>query len=128
MRLCAHCVYTRRLHLSRLCLSPLNLAEKKTSYFLYLSDLPHLSLSLEMLGKYGLTTASSMMFAYTTELYPTPLRNTATGATGTISRLGSCLAPPLLKLSAMECQWPEILHTHPKTCYRDVSFKAHLFF
>uniref|UniRef100_A0A3P8W0E8 Major facilitator superfamily (MFS) profile domain-containing protein n=1 Tax=Cynoglossus semilaevis TaxID=244447 RepID=A0A3P8W0E8_CYNSE len=44
---------------------------------LYLSDLPHLSLSLEMLGKYGLTTASSMM-------------NTATGATGTISRLGSC--------------------------------------
>uniref|UniRef100_A0A3P8W8R5 Major facilitator superfamily (MFS) profile domain-containing protein n=1 Tax=Cynoglossus semilaevis TaxID=244447 RepID=A0A3P8W8R5_CYNSE len=41
------------------------------------NDLPHLSLSLEMLGKYGLTTASSMM-------------NTATGATGTISRLGSC--------------------------------------
>nr|XP_019952639.1 PREDICTED: solute carrier family 22 member 4-like [Paralichthys olivaceus] len=61
--------------------------------------LPHMSLALEILCKYALTTGISMIFTYTSELYPTLLRNTATGTTSTISRLGSCIAPFLLKLS-----------------------------
>ncbi|RVE64120.1 hypothetical protein OJAV_G00143120 [Oryzias javanicus] len=62
-------------------------------------DLSSLSLSLEMLSKYSFTTGSSLMFAYTTELYPTVLRNTATGTTTTLSRMGSCITPFLLSLS-----------------------------
>ncbi|XP_060942376.1 solute carrier family 22 member 4-like [Limanda limanda] len=60
--------------------------------------LPHLSLALEILGKYALTAGVSMIFTYTSELYPTPLRNTATGTTSTISRVGACIAPFLLQL------------------------------
>ncbi|MED6291286.1 hypothetical protein CHARACLAT_021943, partial [Characodon lateralis] len=59
-----------------------------------------LSLALEMVGKYAFTTGASLMFAYTTELYPTSLRNTATGTTTTVSRTGSCIAPFLLSLGA----------------------------
>ncbi|XP_067347459.1 solute carrier family 22 member 4-like [Channa argus] len=61
-------------------------------------NLSHLSLALEMLGKYAITTGAALMFAYTAELYPTVLRNTATGTCTTVSRLGSCIAPFLLKL------------------------------
>uniref|UniRef100_A0A668RZ85 Major facilitator superfamily (MFS) profile domain-containing protein n=1 Tax=Oreochromis aureus TaxID=47969 RepID=A0A668RZ85_OREAU len=64
-------------------------------------DLSNLSLVLEMLGKYSITTGSSLMFAYTAELYPTVLRNTATGISNTVSRIGSCIAPLLLSLG--EC-------------------------
>ncbi|XP_023818286.1 solute carrier family 22 member 5 isoform X2 [Oryzias latipes] len=61
--------------------------------------LSSLSLTLEMVSKYSFTTGASLMFAYTTELYPTVLRNTATGTTTTISRMGSCITPFLLSLS-----------------------------
>ncbi|XP_008425113.1 solute carrier family 22 member 5-like isoform X1 [Poecilia reticulata] len=56
------------------------------------------SLALEMVGKFAFTTGASLMFAYTTELYPTSLRNTATGTTTTVSRTGSCISPFLLSL------------------------------
>ncbi|XP_042355317.1 solute carrier family 22 member 4-like [Plectropomus leopardus] len=71
--------------------------------------LSSLSLALEMLGKYGITTTSSLLFAYTAELYPTMLRNTATGITTTVSRLGSCLAPSLFKLSYYLLYLPYII-------------------
>uniref|UniRef100_A0A8C4DSU7 Major facilitator superfamily (MFS) profile domain-containing protein n=1 Tax=Dicentrarchus labrax TaxID=13489 RepID=A0A8C4DSU7_DICLA len=58
-----------------------------------------ISVALEMLGKYAITTGTSLMFAYTSELYPTVLRNTATGTCTTVSRVGSCITPFLLKLS-----------------------------
>uniref|UniRef100_A0A672YDE4 Solute carrier family 22 member 5-like n=1 Tax=Sphaeramia orbicularis TaxID=375764 RepID=A0A672YDE4_9TELE len=54
---------------------------------------------LEMLGKFSFATSTSMIFAYTAEIYPTVLRSTATGIFTTFSRLGSCIAPYLLQLS-----------------------------
>ncbi|XP_067347457.1 organic cation/carnitine transporter 2-like isoform X1 [Channa argus] len=70
-------------------------------YFIQLvpQSLSELSVALEMLGKYGLTTGTALMFVYTAELYPTVLRNTATGTCTTVSRVGSCIAPFLLQLS-----------------------------
>ncbi|XP_061596478.1 solute carrier family 22 member 4-like isoform X1 [Cololabis saira] len=62
--------------------------------------LSSLALTLEMISKYAFTTGFSLMFAYTTELYPTVLRNTATGTTNTVGRLGSCITPFLLSLSS----------------------------
>ncbi|XP_070699276.1 organic cation/carnitine transporter 2-like [Pempheris klunzingeri] len=69
-------------------------------YFIQLvpQSLSNLSLALEMLGKFGLTTGTALMFAYTAELYPTVLRNTATGTCTMVSRVGSCIAPFLLQL------------------------------
>uniref|UniRef100_A0A3Q3AJA7 Major facilitator superfamily (MFS) profile domain-containing protein n=1 Tax=Kryptolebias marmoratus TaxID=37003 RepID=A0A3Q3AJA7_KRYMA len=57
----------------------------------------NLSLTLEMMSKYALTTGYSLIFTYTTELYPTALRNTATGTTTTVSRIGCCVTPFLLR-------------------------------
>ncbi|XP_069002077.1 organic cation/carnitine transporter 2-like isoform X1 [Embiotoca jacksoni] len=56
-----------------------------------------LSVALEMLGKCGITTGTALMFAYTAEIYPTVLRNTATGTCTTVSRVGSCIAPFLFQ-------------------------------
>lgn len=70
----------------------------QTKQMYYSLDLSNLALALEMLGKYSITTGSSLMFAYTAELYPTVLRNTATGISNTVSRIGSCIAPLLLSL------------------------------
>uniref|UniRef100_A0A3Q4GIK5 Major facilitator superfamily (MFS) profile domain-containing protein n=1 Tax=Neolamprologus brichardi TaxID=32507 RepID=A0A3Q4GIK5_NEOBR len=72
-------------------------------------DLSNLALALEMLGKYSITTGSSLMFAYTAELYPTVLRNTATGTSNTVSRIGSCIAPLLLSLGMYSKYLPYII-------------------
>lgn len=64
----------------------------------YRSGLPALCVTLEMVGKFGLTSGTALMFAYTAELYPTGLRNTATGTCTMVSRVGSCVAPFLLQL------------------------------
>ncbi|XP_071317432.1 organic cation/carnitine transporter 2-like isoform X2 [Trachinotus anak] len=72
-------------------------------------NLSDLSLVLKMLGKYAITTGSSLMFTYTAELYPTVLRNTATGICTTVSRVGCCLTPILLKLSLYSKYLPYII-------------------
>uniref|UniRef100_UPI0037E8314F organic cation/carnitine transporter 2-like n=1 Tax=Semicossyphus pulcher TaxID=241346 RepID=UPI0037E8314F len=72
-------------------------------------SLPNLALSLEMFAKYSITTGSSLMFAYIAELYPTVLRNTATGICSTVSRLGSCFAPMLLQQSMYYKYLPYII-------------------
>uniref|UniRef100_A0A3Q1G9D7 Solute carrier family 22 member 5-like n=1 Tax=Acanthochromis polyacanthus TaxID=80966 RepID=A0A3Q1G9D7_9TELE len=61
-------------------------------------DLPNLSLTLELVGKYAFTTGISLIFAYVAELYPTVLRNTATGICMAVSRMGSCISPFVLNL------------------------------
>ncbi|XP_070773091.1 organic cation/carnitine transporter 2-like [Enoplosus armatus] len=70
-------------------------------YFIQLvpQSLPEVSIALDMLGKFGFATGTALMFVYTVELYPTVLRNTATGTCSMFSRLGSCTAPFLLQLN-----------------------------
>ncbi|XP_029956482.1 solute carrier family 22 member 4-like [Salarias fasciatus] len=62
-------------------------------------DLPNLILALEMLSKFFLTCGFSLMFAYASELFPTVIRNTATGTCNTCARIGCCVTPFLLTLS-----------------------------
>ncbi|XP_075957620.1 organic cation/carnitine transporter 2-like [Anarhichas minor] len=70
-------------------------------YFLQLvpKSLSELSVALEMLGKFVITAGTSLMFVYTAELYPTALRNTATGTCSAVAKVGSSIAPFLLQLS-----------------------------
>ncbi|XP_054610978.1 solute carrier family 22 member 4-like [Dunckerocampus dactyliophorus] len=57
------------------------------------------AVALEMLGKFAATAGTSLLFAFTAELYPTGLRNTASGTCVMVSRTGSCIAPFLLQLN-----------------------------
>ncbi|KAM7374636.1 hypothetical protein PAMP_007282 [Pampus punctatissimus] len=71
-------------------------------YFIQLvpETLAEVSIALEMLGKYCFAFSTAMIYVYTAELYPTVLRNTAAGICSSVSRVGSCIAPFVLQLSA----------------------------
>lgn len=62
-------------------------------------DLIYVSISLEMMGKFAVTTAFALAYAYTAEVYPTVLRNSAVGACSMASRIGSITAPYFIYLS-----------------------------
>lgn len=58
-----------------------------------------MAVALEMLGKFAVTAGSNFMYVYIVEIYPTVLRNTATGTCSVLSRAGSTVVPFLFKLS-----------------------------
>ncbi|XP_038628036.1 solute carrier family 22 member 4-like [Tachyglossus aculeatus] len=72
-------------------------------------DYNFLSLVLAMLGKFGITSAFSMLYVFTAELYPTIVRNMAVGATSMASRVGSIIAPYFVYLGAYDRVLPYIL-------------------
>ncbi|KAF7643417.1 hypothetical protein LDENG_00240060 [Lucifuga dentata] len=66
-----------------------------------LSSDPLVTLSLVLLGKFGLLGGSSVLYVFTGELYPTIIRNSALSSCTSFSRLGSSLSPYLLQLMAL---------------------------
>lgn len=60
-----------------------------------------LSILLVMLGKFGITSAFSIVYVYTAELYPTVVRNMGVGASSMASRLGSILSPYFVYLGKL---------------------------
>lgn len=66
-----------------------------------ISDIRALSILLVMLGKFGITSAFSMVYVYTAELYPTVVRNMGVGASSMASRLGSILSPYFVYLGEL---------------------------
>uniref|UniRef100_A0A3B3V4T4 Solute carrier family 22 member 21 n=1 Tax=Poecilia latipinna TaxID=48699 RepID=A0A3B3V4T4_9TELE len=73
------------------------------------AHLAALSITFEMLGKFAVSTAFAVAYAYTAELYPTVLRNTAIGACSTASRIGSIIAPYFIYLRTYSVSLPYIL-------------------
>ena len=57
------------------------------------------AITLEMMGKFAISTAYAIVYAYTAEVYPTVLRNTAIGACSMASRFGGIVAPYFIYLS-----------------------------
>ncbi|XP_048734857.2 organic cation transporter protein-like [Ostrea edulis] len=57
------------------------------------SALGHLSTFLVLVGKFGITGSFSSVFLYTSELYPTNLRNAGYGYASVFARIGGVLAP-----------------------------------
>lgn len=72
-------------------------------------DYNFLSIGLVMLGKFGVTSAFSMLYVFTAELYPTQVRNMAVGITSMASRVGSIIAPYFVYLGAYNRILPYIL-------------------
>ncbi|CAK6976291.1 organic cation/carnitine transporter 2 [Scomber scombrus] len=73
------------------------------------ANLIPLAITLEMLGKCAVTTAFAIVYAYSAELYPTVLRNTAVGACSMASRIGSIIAPYFIYLRSYSISLPYIL-------------------
>ncbi|XP_053188166.1 organic cation/carnitine transporter 2 [Scomber japonicus] len=73
------------------------------------ANLIPLATTLEMLGKFAVTTAFAIVYAYSAELYPTVLRNTAVGACSMASRIGSIIAPYFIYLRSYSISLPYIL-------------------
>ncbi|KAM4826750.1 solute carrier family 22 member 4 isoform 2-T2 [Thomomys bottae] len=68
-----------------------------------------LSVGLVMFGKFGVTSAFSMLYVFTAELFPTPVRNMAVGITSMASRVGSIIAPYFVYLGAYDRLLPYIV-------------------
>ncbi|XP_024430914.1 solute carrier family 22 member 4 isoform X2 [Desmodus rotundus] len=73
------------------------------------ADYNFLSIGMAMLGKFGITSAFSMLYVFTAELYPTLVRNMAVGVTSMASRVGSIIAPYFVYLGAYNRLLPYIL-------------------
>ncbi|KAF7666720.1 hypothetical protein LDENG_00094790 [Lucifuga dentata] len=95
----------------RLSLSSIMLLGGVSLYILQLvpQSLLELLIVLEMLGKYGITAGSAMIYVYTAEVYPTGIRNTAIGICSMVSRVGSCIAPFFLELRQFYKDLPYII-------------------
>ncbi|XP_076434489.1 organic cation/carnitine transporter 2 isoform X3 [Peromyscus maniculatus bairdii] len=73
------------------------------------SDLLFLSTTLVMVGKFGITSAYSMVYVYTAELYPTVVRNMGVGVSSTAARLGSILSPYFVYLGTYNRFLPYVI-------------------
>ncbi|XP_071467924.1 solute carrier family 22 member 4 isoform X2 [Marmota flaviventris] len=73
------------------------------------ADYYFVSIGLVMLGKFGVTSAFSMLYVFTAELYPTLVRNMAVGITSMASRVGSIIAPYFVYLGAYNKVLPYIV-------------------
>ncbi|XP_028631816.1 solute carrier family 22 member 21 [Grammomys surdaster] len=73
------------------------------------SELYYLSTVLVMVGKFGITSAYSMVYVYTAELYPTVVRNMGVGVSSTASRLVTILSPYFAYLRSYNRHLPYIL-------------------
>ncbi|XP_051869525.1 solute carrier family 22 member 5-like [Pristis pectinata] len=66
------------------------------------SNLSTLTMVLVLIGKLGNTCAFFMVYVYTAELYPTPMRNTGVGVNSMASRLGSIISPFVILLDVYQ--------------------------
>ncbi len=66
-----------------------------------IADLMELATSLEMLGKLGITAAFCVVYAVTSELFPTVVRNMAMGTCSMTARIGSIVSPFIIYLGTV---------------------------
>ncbi|XP_047462177.1 solute carrier family 22 member 5-like isoform X2 [Mugil cephalus] len=61
-------------------------------------DLPAVAVFLEMMGKFGITAAFCVIYAVTSELFPTVIRNTAMGCCSMAARIATIISPFIIYL------------------------------
>uniref|UniRef100_A0A672I637 Solute carrier family 22 member 4-like n=1 Tax=Salarias fasciatus TaxID=181472 RepID=A0A672I637_SALFA len=68
-----------------------------------------LAVVLEMLGKFGITSAFCVVYAVSSELFPTVIRNTAMGCCSMAARIGTIISPFIIYLGRYFKPLPYIL-------------------
>uniref|UniRef100_A0A672I7L0 Solute carrier family 22 member 4-like n=1 Tax=Salarias fasciatus TaxID=181472 RepID=A0A672I7L0_SALFA len=71
--------------------------------------LPGVAVALEMLGKFGITAAFCVVYAVSSELFPTVIRNTAMGCCSMAARIGTIISPFIIYLGQYNTSLPYIL-------------------
>ena len=69
----------------------------------------YLKTALSLLGKFGATAGFAIVFVFTAELFPTPVRNSAVGLWSTFARIGGMLAPVVADLAVYAPSIPFII-------------------
>uniref|UniRef100_A0A673C229 Solute carrier family 22 member 5-like n=1 Tax=Sphaeramia orbicularis TaxID=375764 RepID=A0A673C229_9TELE len=64
---------------------------------------------LEMLGKFGITSAFCVVYAVSSEIFPTVIRNTAMGCCSMAARIGTIISPFIIYLGQYYKSLPYIL-------------------
>lgn len=72
-------------------------------------DQPAVGVVLEMLGKFGITSAFCIVYAVSSELFPTVIRNTAMGCCSMAARVGTIISPFIIYLGQIYKALPYIL-------------------
>ncbi|KAJ0061492.1 hypothetical protein NL108_005347 [Boleophthalmus pectinirostris] len=72
-------------------------------------DLPAIGVVLEMLGKFGITAAFCIVYAVSSELFPTVIRNTAMGCCSMAARVGTIISPFIIYLGRFYKALPYII-------------------
>ncbi|KAM9540832.1 solute carrier family 22 member 4-like isoform 1-T1 [Salvelinus alpinus] len=73
------------------------------------TDLPGVAIFLEMVGKFAITTAFCVVYAVTSELFPTVVRNMAMGTCSMAARIVTILSPFIIYLGNYYKYLPYIL-------------------
>uniref|UniRef100_A0A668B063 Solute carrier family 22 member 4 n=1 Tax=Myripristis murdjan TaxID=586833 RepID=A0A668B063_9TELE len=71
--------------------------------------LPEVAIGLEMFGKFGITSAFCVVYAVTSELFPTVVRNMAMGTCSMAARIGTIISPFIIYLGKYYRSLPYIL-------------------
>uniref|UniRef100_A0A673C4W3 Solute carrier family 22 member 5-like n=1 Tax=Sphaeramia orbicularis TaxID=375764 RepID=A0A673C4W3_9TELE len=71
--------------------------------------LPAIAVLLEMLGKFGITSAFCVVYAVSSEIFPTVIRNTAMGCCSMAARIGTIISPFIIYLGQYYKSLPYIL-------------------
>eukprot|EP00090_Calanus_glacialis_P032653 TRINITY_DN5410_c0_g1_i1.p1 TRINITY_DN5410_c0_g1~~TRINITY_DN5410_c0_g1_i1.p1 ORF type:complete len:558 (-),score=101.16 TRINITY_DN5410_c0_g1_i1:160-1833(-) len=69
----------------------------------------YLRTALSLLGKFGASAAFAIVYVFTAELFPTPVRNSAVGLCSTFARIGGMLAPVVADLAVYAPSIPFII-------------------
>ncbi|XP_029967117.1 solute carrier family 22 member 5-like [Salarias fasciatus] len=70
---------------------------------------PAVTLSLVLMGKFGIVIGGGILYVFTGELSPTVIRNTAMSSCAIFARVGSALSPYLLQLAVFNQFLPWII-------------------
>jgi OCT family organic cation transporter-like MFS transporter 4/5 len=68
-----------------------------------------LRLCLALIGKAGASAGFAVVFVYTAEMFPTPIRNSAVGLCSTVARVGALLAPGIAGLDSVWAPLPFLI-------------------
>ena len=65
--------------------------------------------ALSLIGKFGASAGFAIVYIYTAELFPTPVRNSAVGLCSTFARIGGMLSPVVADLAVYASSIPFII-------------------